>query len=296
MDQFQELTAFFAVVETEGFSAAARRLGESQSSVSKSVSALERRLGVQLLQRSTRVVTVTDVGHQYYKRMKPLLEEMAQVTGEIASSTQEISGRVRIAAASTFGRMHVLPLVPELMARHPKLTLDIQLSDHVQDLLAEGIDLAIRISPVYSPDAVVKRVINTSLVCVGARDYLERHGIPLTPEDLKQHNCLIFNGMNDWAFEGPQGKYSVRVSGNLSSNTIETILYAVQAGLGIGMFYRASLEGDLRNAQIVTLLDAFIGESRDVSLIWPNRKFIPARVRQVTDFFSMALAQRLTPS
>lgn len=293
MDRFQELTAFLAVVEAGGFSAAARRLGDSQSSISKSVGALERRLGVQLLHRSTRVVTVTDAGRQYYERMKPLLEEVAQADGELASSTQELSGRVRIAAASTFGRLHVLPLVPELMALHPKLMLDIQLSDGVQDLLAEGIDLAIRISPAYSPDAVVKRVTNTSLVCVGSRRYFETHGTPLTPEDLTQHNCLIFNGMSDWAFEGPTGKYTVRVNGNVSSNTVETILSAVQAGLGIGMFYRASLAGDLRSADVVTVLDEFIGETRDVSLIWPNRKFIPARVRQVTEYFAAALAQRL---
>lgn len=296
MDRFQELTAFLAVVEAEGFSSAARRLGESQSGISKSVSALERRLGVQLLHRSTRVVTVTDAGRQYYERMKPLLEEMTQADGELASSTQELSGRVRIAASSTFGRLHVLPLIPELIARHPKLKLDIQLSDGVQDLLAEGIDLAIRISPAYSPDAVVKRVTRTSLVCVGSRGYFERHGTPKTPEDLTRHNCLIFNGMIDWAFEGPEGKYSVRVGGNVSSNTVETILSAVKAGLGIGMFYGASLAGDLHDADIVTVLDEFIGETRDVSLIWPNRKFIPARVRQVTEFFAGALAQRLGPS
>jgi len=296
MDRFQELTAFVAVVEAGGFSAAARRLGESQSGISKSVSSLERRLGVQLLHRSTRVVTVTDTGRQYYERMKPLLEEVAEADGELVSSSKELSGRVKIAASSTFGRLHVLPLIPELMARHPKLKLDIQLSDGVQDLLAEDIDLAIRISPAFSPDAVVKRVTNTSLVCVGSRRYFERQGMPRKPEDLTRHNCLIFNGMTDWAFEGPEGKYTVRVGGNVSSNTVETILSAVEAGLGIGMFYRASLAGELRDADVVTVLDEFIGETRDVSLIWPHRKFIPARVRQVTEFFAVALAQRLGQS
>jgi DNA-binding transcriptional LysR family regulator len=293
MDRFQELTAFLAVVEAGGFSAAARRLGEPQSGISKSVSALELRLGVQLLHRSTRVVTLTDAGRTYHERMKPLLEEVAQADSELVSSTQELSGLVRIAASATFGRMHVLPLIPQLLALHPKLRLDIQLSDGVQDLLAEGIDLAIRISPAISLDAVVKRVTNTSLVCVGSRRYFERHGAPQTPEDLVRHNCLVFNGMVDWAFEGPQGPYKVRVSGNLSSNTVETILAAVQSGLGIGMFYRSSLAGDLRDADVVTVLDEFIGETRDVSLIWPNRKFIPARVRQVTEFYAVELAKRL---
>src|SRR4051812_37975992 len=139
MDRFQQLTAFAAVVEAGGFSAAARRLGDSQSAVSKSVSALERRLGVQLLNRSTRSVTVTDAGRQYYERTRPLLDEMAQADGELMNSTLELSGRVRIAASSTFGRLHVLPLVPRLLTLHPKLKLDLKLADGVQDLLAEGI-------------------------------------------------------------------------------------------------------------------------------------------------------------
>jgi DNA-binding transcriptional LysR family regulator len=293
MDRFQELTAFVAVVEAGGFSAAARRIGDSQSAISKAVSALENRLGVQLLNRSTRSVTLTDRGKKYYERTRPLLDELAQADGEMTSSTLELSGLVRIASSVTFGRLHVLPLVPQLLERHPKLKLDLNLTDGVQDLLAEGIDLAIRISPSHSPDAVVKRVINTSLVCVGSRRYFEQHGTPATPQDLVDHNCIVFNGIEDWPFEGPQGKFRVRVSGNLSSNTVETILSAIRADVGIGMFYRATLSGEPRDADVVTVLDDFIGETRDVSLIWPNRKFISARVRQVTEFFATALAARI---
>ena len=293
MDRFQELSAFVAVVEAGGFSAAARRIGESQSVISKAVGALEKRLGVQLFKRSTRSVVLTDHGWQYYERTKPLLEEMEQADGELMSSTLDISGLVRIAASSTFGRLHVLPVVPELLSLYPKLKLDLNLSDSVQDLLAENIDLAIRVSPIRSPDAVARRVTTTSLVCVGSRRYFEQHGMPATPEDLVNHNCIIFNGIENWTFAGPDGKFSVRVSGNLSSNTVESLLYAVQAGIGIGMFYRASLVGDLRSPDIVTILDEFVAETRDVSLIWPNRKFISARVRKVTDFFATALARRI---
>jgi len=293
MDRFQELTCFAAVVEAGGFSAAARRIGESQSAISKSVSALEKRLGVQLLNRSTRSVVVTDHGRQYYERTKPLLEEMAQADGELTNSSLQLSGIVRVAAPSTFGRLHVLPVVPALLALHPKLTLDLRLEDGVQDLLTEGIDLAIRVSPVHSMDAVVKRVTNTSLVCAGSRLYFERHGVPKRPEDLIEHNCLIYNGIESWTFNGPHGPKSVRVSGNLSSNTVETILSAVRAGVGIGMFYGASLAGEMRDPEVVTVLDEFIGETRDVSLIWPNRKFISARVREATAFFASALAARI---
>lgn len=295
MDKFQELTAFVAVVEAGGFSAAARRLGDSQSGISKSVGALEQRLGVKLLQRSTRVVNLTDAGRSYYQRMKPLLDEVALADSELARSTAELSGLVRIAASATFGRLHVLPLMPKLLALHPKLKLDLQLTDGVQDLLAEGIDIAVRISPAVSPDAVVRRVTTTSLVCVGSRNYFAQHGTPKTPQDLISHNCLIFNGMDQWIFDSPRGRHAVRVSGNLASNTVETILSAVQAGVGIGMFNEASLAGDHRDPDIVRVLDDFIGETRDLGLIWPNRKFIPARVRQVTEFLATELASRLSP-
>jgi len=293
VDRFQELTAFVAVVEAGGFSAAARRTGDSQSTISKAVGALEARLGVQLLSRSTRSVTLTDQGRKYYERTKPLLDEMAQADGELISSKLDVSGVVRVAASSTFGRLHVLPLLPRLLSLYPKLELDLRLSDSVWDLLTEGIDLAIRVSPLQHPDAVVKKVATTSLVCVGSRAYFEQHGIPKTPEELVKHNCLIFNDMSDWPFVGPQGKFSVAVRGNLASNTVETILSAVQSGIGIGMFYRASLAGELRHPDVITVLDEFVGETRDVSLVWPNRKFIPARVRHVTEFFAAALAERI---
>ncbi|WP_026052140.1 LysR family transcriptional regulator [Herbaspirillum rubrisubalbicans] len=293
MDRFQEMTAFVAVVETGGFSAAARRLGESQSAVSKAVGALEKRLGVALLHRSTRSVTLTDHGRTYYARTVPLLEEMAQTDAELSSTTQEPAGLVRLATAATFGRLHVLPLVPLLLKRHPGIRLDLQFADGVRDLLADGVDLAIRISPQQHPDAVVKRVASTSLVCVGARSYFRRHGLPRTPQDLARHNCLIYNDMREWPFSGPQGHFSVPVQGNLSANTVEAILSAVRAGVGIGLFNRASLVGEMRHPDIVTVLDAYLSETRDVSLVWPRRRFIPQRVRVVTEFFATELASRI---
>lgn len=293
MDRFRELTAFVTVVETGGFSAAARRLGDSQSAISKSINALEKRLGATLLSRSTRSVTLTDQGRQYYERTRPLLEEIEEADGELASSSGDVRGLVRIAAPSTFGRLHIVPLIPKLLELHPNITLDVRLSDAVRDLIDDGVDLAIRVSPVRDPDSVVKRVATTKLVCVGARHYLRRHGTPAVPTDLAQHNCLIYGDMTEWPFQGPDGSFTVQVQGNLYSNSVETILAGVRAGVGIGMFNRASLVGDLQHPDIVTVLDEFVSSSRDISLIWPRRRFIPARVRTVTDFFAAELALRI---
>lgn len=296
MDRFQELKAFIAVVEAGGFSAAARRSGDSQSAISKAVGALENRLGVRLFNRSTRSVTLTDQGQKYYDRTKPLVEEMDEADSELTSSTLNASGLIRIAASATFGRLHILPLIPELLSLNPGLQIDLVLSDFVRNMVEDRIDLAIRVGPVDDPDAVVRRVASTPLVCVGSRRYFEKHGIPKTPAELVDHNCLLYGGLiesGNWPFVGPEGRFSVPVRGNLSSNSVETIRAGVLAGVGIGLFAKVSLADELRHPDVITVLDEFISEARDVSLIWPKRRFVPARVRCATDFFATALPQRV---
>ena len=296
MDRFHELNAFIAVAEAGGFSAAARRTGESQPALSKAIGALEKRLGVVLFNRSTRSVTLTDQGQSYYDRTKPLIDEMDEVDSELTSSTLNVSGLVRIAVASTFGRLHVLPLIPELLERHPGLQVDLILADSVRDMVEDRIDLAIRIGPVGELDAVVKRVAGTPLVCVGSRRYFSQHGMPKTPADLADHNCLLYSGLtesNNWPFKGPEGQFSVPVRGTLSSNSVETIRAGVLAGVGIGLFTKASLTEELRHPDVVTVLDEFVGDVRDVSLVWPKRRYVPARVRRATEFFATTLPQRM---
>ena len=295
MDRFHELSAFIAVVEAGGFSAAARRSGESQPAVSKAIAALEKRLGVALFNRSTRSVTLTDQGQRYYDRTKPLVDEMDDADSELTSSTHNVSGLIRIAVASTFGRLHILPLIPDLLSLNPGLQVDLVLSDFVRDMVDDRIDLAIRVGPVEDPDAIVRRVVGTPLVCVGSRRYFEKHGIPKTPTELSSHNCLLYGGLTElakWPFTGPDGRFSVPVRGNLSSNSVETIRSAVLAGVGIGLFAEVSLADELRHPDVITVLGEFMDDVRDISLVWPKRRFVPARVRQVTDFFAEAIPQR----
>ncbi|HUA22804.1 MAG TPA: LysR family transcriptional regulator [Steroidobacteraceae bacterium] len=296
MDRFQELNAFIAVVEAGGFSAAARRTGDSQSGISKAVGALERRLGVALFNRSTRSVTLTDQGQRYYDRTKPLVDEMDEVDGELTSSRLNVSGLIRIAAASTFGRLHILPLIPDLLSRNPGLQVDVVLSDFVRDMVEDRIDLAIRVGPVHELDAVVRRVASTPLVCVGSRRYFEQHGMPKSPAELVKHNCLLYGGLTEaanWPFVGPEGRFSVSVRGSLSSNSVETIRAGVLAGVGIGLFAKVSLADELRHPDVVTVLDEFIADARDVSIVWPKRRFVPARVRRATDYFAAVIPQRI---
>ena len=295
MDRFNELNAFIAVVEAGGFSAAARTTGDSQSAISKAIGALEKRLGVMLFNRSTRRVTLTDQGQRYYDRTKPLIDEMQDADSELTRSTLGVSGLIRIAASGTFGRLHVLPLIPNLLSLNPGLQIDLVLSDIVRDMVEDRIDLAIRLGPVTEPDAVVRRVTITPLVCVGSRRYFERHGIPKTPAELVEHNCLLYGGLTEaanWPFVGREGRFSVPVRGNLWSNSVETIRAAVLGDVGIGLFAKVSLADELRHPDVITILEEFMGDARDISLVWPKRRFVPARVRHVTDFFAEAIPQR----
>jgi DNA-binding transcriptional LysR family regulator len=295
VDRFHELNAFIAVVEAGGFSAAARTTGDSQSAVSKAIGALEKRLSVMLFNRSTRRVVLTDQGQRYYDRIKPLCDEMQDADSELTASTLGISGLIRIAASATFGRLHVLPLIPDLLLLNPGLKVDLVLSDIVRDMVEDRIDLAIRVGPVDEPDAVVRRVAITPLVCVGSRLYFERHGSPKTPTDLVEHNCLLYGGTAEaaiWPFVGREGRFTVPVRGNLSSNSIETIRAAVLAGVGIGLFAKVSLADELCHPDVITILEDFMSDGRDISLVWPKRRFVPARVRQVTNFFAEAIVRR----
>ena len=227
--------------------------GEGQPSISKAVAALEKRLGIALFNRSTRSVTLTDQGQRYYDRAKPLIDEMDDVDNEMTNSTLSVTGLVRISVASTFGRLHILPLIPGLLSLYPGLEIDLVLSDFVRDMVEDRIDLAIRLGSVDEGDAVARRVAGTPLVCVGSRRYFERRGMPTIPADLVDHNCLIYSGLREsanWPFVGPNGPFSVSVRGNLSSNSIETIRTGVLAGVGIGFFTKVSLADELAHPDV----------------------------------------------
>jgi len=292
MDRLTELEVFLAVVETGGFTAAARRTGTSQPAVSKAIGMLENRLGVALFNRSTRSVSLTDQGQRYFDRMKPLLEEIGDANREAMGSRADMSGSIRIAVPTTFGRLHILPIIPDLLTEYPDLRVDLVLSDLRRDMVEDRVDLVIRVGAVEEPDAIVRRVASTPLVCVGSHRYFEKYGVPSEPAELARHNCLVYGGfeeMANWPFVGPKGHFNVAVRGNLTSNSMETIRAGVLAGVGIGMFTKASLVGELSHPDVMTILDDYIRATRDISFVWPKRRLVPTRVRRVTDFLAAAL-------
>jgi DNA-binding transcriptional LysR family regulator len=297
MDRWDELTAFIAVVEAGGFSSAARRTGVSQPSISKAVAALERRLGVVLLNRGTRSISPTEPGRIYYERAKPLLEEIQEVDAETTHRVRGVSGVLRISAPGTFGRLHVLPLIPEFLKAHPELEVDLILADAMRDMTEDRIDLAIRVGPVTEPDLVARKIAQTRLVYVGSQSYFAAHGRPRVPADLRQHNCLVYGAQrnaNAWPFSGPGRAHRVKVAGSLRSNSIEAIRTGVLAGVGVGMMTEASLDAELDVPLIQTVLSEYADFSIDVNIAWPTKRFVPGKVRQATDYLEGAIARRLS--
>lgn len=296
MDQLDELRCFLAVAEAEGFSAAARQTGVRQPSVSKAVAALERRLGLTLLHRSTRQVSLTESGRLYYDRCRPLLEELEEAAVEAAAGAASASGVLRVSAPATFGRLHLVPILPGFLERQPGLKIDLVLSDAQTDLIREGIDVALRVGRVDDLSTVVRRIAQTRLVVVGSNDYFARHGVPMRPEDLRRHNCLVYGrqpGADEWEFNGPEGARRVSVSGNLRSDSIDAIRAAVAAGLGVGAMTQASFVSELADGSIREVLSDFGGATMDINAVWTPRRFVPSKVRLFVGHLSQHLPAML---
>lgn len=292
MDRLDALRCFIAVVETGGFSRAARQRGLTQGMVSRAVAALEHELGTSLFHRTTRLVVPTAQGQAYYQRCVPLLEELDAAAAEAAQGGAEARGVLHLAAPATFGRLVLAPLLPLLLARHPQLALDVVMTDTRTDLVADGIDLAIRVGGEDAPNEVVRRLGRTRLCIIGSNDYLRRHGRPGDPRALAGHNCLVYGRSPQagvWKFSGPEGEFEVPVHGSLRSDNVDTLRAAAQAGVGLAAL-TAAAACDLPGMS--TVLDDFLPWHFDVKAVWVKRRFVPVKVRLLVDFLAEHLADR----
>jgi DNA-binding transcriptional LysR family regulator len=300
MDRLDELRCFIAVVETGGFSKAADQRGVTQGMVSRAVATLERRLGAMLFHRSTRRVVPTDEGLSFYERCTPLLEELDDAAAQIAQRASALKGILRVALPATFGRLQIAPLLPSILARHPDLVIDVTTADGRTDLVAQAIDVALRVGGEDEPAEIVKRLARTRVRIVGSRSYFEKHGTPLHPSELVAHNCLVYGrdaSSADWPFSGPEGVFRVPVKGSLRSDNVDTIRAAVIGGEGLAAMTEASMVEGLIMPLSKTVLDDFVPWTFDVKAVWVKRRFVPAKVRMFVDFLSEHLphAPGITP-
>lgn len=294
MDRFQEMRVFAAVIDTGGFTAAARRLGMSKATVSRHVNELEERLGVRLLQRTTRRLSATSEGEIFHARCRELLDRLDEAEAEAASGSAASTGLVRINVPVSFGLLHLAPLWPALLARHPALELDITLSDRVSDLVEEGDDLAVRIGQLPSSSLVSRRLASTRLVLCAAPAYLAAHGEPDTPADLARHEVIaysLFAAGEQWSFTGPAGEQTVRVQPRMRANNGDTCRVAALAGQGIILQPSFMVGADLAAGRLRELLPGWRSIELGIHAVYPSRKFLAPKLRVVIDFLAEALAE-----
>lgn len=295
MDRFLEMQTFTAVVDAGSFVKAAETLALSKAAVSRYLSDMETRLGVRLLHRTTRRLSLTGEGQVFYARSKELLAGLEEAEAEITSRSQAASGLLRVNAPVTFGILHLAPLWGMFKALHPQVTLDITLADRVVDLVEEGYDVAIRIATLGSSTLVSRRLASTRMVLCASPLYLQQHGLPTQPGELTRHAVISYSYWstgNEWRFEGPQGPQSVRTRPCIHTNSGDTCRAAALAHQGIILQPSFLVGQDLAEGTLVELMPEFRSIELGIYAVYPTRKHVSAKVRALIEFLAANLAGR----
>ena len=287
MDKFQEITTFTAVVDAGSFVKAADRLGMSKAAASRHLVDLETRLGIRLLHRTTRKLSLTEEGELFYGRCKEILETLESAENEITSHTDDVSGHIRINAPFSFGIRKLAPLWGIFHQKYPKVTLDVVLSDRLVDVVDEGYDIAIRIAALTNSTMVSKKLTTTRIVLCASPTYLKEHGIPKQPADLVKHQVINYSywaGKEEWSFDGPQGKESVNIKPFMQTNNGDTCLVAALAHQGI-VLQPSFIVGDaIRAGDLVEIMPQYKSIELGIYALFPTRQHIAPKVRVLIDF------------
>lgn len=287
MDRLQEMTSFVAVVDAGSFVGAADASGLSKAALSRHVAALEQRLGVRLLNRTTRRLSLTDDGLRFHARAKELLATLEEIESEASSTTSEAAGLLRINAPLTFGVLHLAPLWGRFAQRHPKVSLDISLNDRVVDLVEEGYDLAVRITNLPSSQLVSRPLASTRMVACASPRYLQEHGVPAHPRELTQHRVVAYSywaTRDEWTFTGPDGEVSVRTRPFMHSNNGDTCRRAALDHQGIILQPDFLVGADLARGDLVEVMPEFRSLEIGIHAVYASRKHLPGKTRQMVDF------------
>jgi DNA-binding transcriptional LysR family regulator len=295
MDRFTQIETFVKVAEAGSLAAAALEEGVSPVILGRRIDALEKRLGVKLMYRSTRRLVISEDGVAFLERCRHLLAEWGQAENELAAGRRAVSGHLIVSAPAAFGRMHVAPYAPAFLQDKPELQMSFNLTDRVVDLVREGYDLSIRIGGAVDPSFVAVKLAENRRVVCGTPAYFRKHGKPKTLEDLPRHNCLAFNlqgGQNrGWYFRRNGKLTTVRVSGNLDCNDGELLHRWMSEGLGLGWRSTWEIERQLARGELETVLDEFALPDYDIVAVYPQQRYIPAKVRYFIDYIKEVYAQ-----
>ncbi|WP_332686550.1 LysR family transcriptional regulator [Bosea sp. (in: a-proteobacteria)] len=294
-DKSGEMELFVRAVGLGSFSSAARALSLTPSAVSKAVGRLEDRLGVQLLDRSTRSIRLTVEGQVYYRECLRLVGEIDELERTLGARRNLPHGRLRVNSSVPIARQHLLPILPEFLQRYPAIELDLSMSDEVVDLIDSRADVAVRIGPLQDSALRARKILDFRRIVVASPAYLARHGIPQRPADLASHNCLGFNlksSLNEWPFVKDGRSFALPVSGNFCANNGDSLREFVLSGVGIARLASFMIGDDIREGRLVTLLDDYHpNDTLSVFAVFFQQKYMPARIRCFVDFLVERLGQ-----
>jgi len=295
MDRLTSLTTFVRVVDSGGFSAAGRRLNMSTTMVSNHVQALEERLGARLLNRTTRKVSLTEVGRAYYERCVQILADLEQAD-DIASAQQSTPrGTLRIYTATHIVPF-IAPVVAEFLATYPDVKVDVSMGERTIDLIDEGFDIAVRLTPPPDSSLIVRRLATWRHVLCCSHEYIEKHGRPETLSELAERNCVrhvLYPFEDGWRFVDRKGTpASVRVSGNLTSNSGETLRRAALAGVGVSLAPGFLVHDDLEAGRLIRLLPEYRPVEFSMNAVYPHRHHLSAKVRTFIDMLAHQSAEQ----
>ena len=283
MDQLQSMRAFTKVVEMSGFAAAAREMGLSRSVVNKSVINLENELGTQLLRRSTRKVTPTETGLAFYDRCVQILGDVDEAIASVTELQEHPTGNLRLNAPMSFGTQHLAPLVADFMTQHPDVHVEVVLNDRFIDPIEEGFDVTLRISePLYLTSLISKVIVPMRRVLCASPDYLDKHGEPLHPKDLKNHRCLQYGysgATTQWRLMGPQGEQSYAINCAMWSNNGDVLKTAALKHHGIGLLPMFIAGEELQAGTLRTVLPDYTPSELILSALYPRNRHLSAKVR-----------------
>lgn len=298
MDRFAAIQAFVAVADAGSFVRGAEAIGQSKAGVSRYVGELEAQLGVRLLQRTTRRLSLTEAGEVFHQRCKDLLGQLAEAEAEITVHSGSAVGQLKINAPVTFGQVHLAPLWPAFMSQHPSVALDVTLVDRFVDLVEEGYDLAIRIARLPSSSLISRRLTSTRLLLCASPAYLREHGTPGHPSELAAHAVVSYSLLamgESWEFAGPDGPVVARVNARLRTNSGETCCAAALRHQGLVLQPSFLVAPWLQSGELVEVLPQFRSIELGIYAVYPSRRHVTAKVRLMIDYLVAAFRAQAWP-
>jgi DNA-binding transcriptional LysR family regulator len=294
MDKFAHMQVFVGIVEAGSISGAAERLGLAKSAVSRRLAELEARLGVSLIQRTTRRLNLTDSGRAYYERCVAILADLDEAESAVSQAHGSLKGGLKVALPLSFGLLHLAPLIQAFMTRHPGVRFELDFNDRQIDLMQEGFDLAVRIATLEDSSLIARRLAPIRHVLCASPGYLAQHGAPGTAGDLAQHVCLAYSNLRDpglWSYRGPDGlSGNVRVPVRLAASSGEFLLRAAIADQGLLLLPTFYCHEALQAGRLVRVLDDHAWPELSAYAVYPPTRHLSGRVRALIDF----LAEQLT--